>query len=374
MTDHAQLFDAIVRPAFGPMVGHGDNATVDDHLAECAACRATLASVRADEAAIGAFAAGDPSAWVRNRVLDTATDRRSSWRGASRLLVVGLLAVAAIAGGVAGAGALMGLRTVAEDPLPPPTLADLVAGKPIIWKNDAVLLAADAIELSANGKALHPGAQPTKVGGDPGSRERATLEVNWVEGGLDQRIHLSFGADAASWWMSEARAYDNVGPSPKDATLGPLLTRQPVGQPFSGALDLGGVNGASVVRLRVTGAILVFAPQPSFVEPPGGGMPLKSDPFAFGGPLHCSGILQMRPVDAERDLVSRGIRLSWRFVTKTGPNTGFSDLRLQAPAIGWISGTALGSDGELIIFVEDPAKPMADPIAAPLDCPAPPSP
>jgi hypothetical protein len=108
-------------------------------------------------------------------------------------------------------------------------------------------------------------------------------------------------------------------------------------------------------------------------DPPDGGVPLKTDPFAIGGPLHCSGILQMRPIDAEHHLLNRGIRLSWRFVTKTGPNMGFSDPRLRAPATGWISGTALGSDGELIVFVEDPAKPMANPIAAPADCPLAPS-
>jgi hypothetical protein len=55
----------------------------------------------------------------------------------------------------------------------------------------------------------------------------------------------------------------------------------------------------------------------------------------------------------------------------TGPNTGYADLRLRAPATGWISSTALGSAGELIIFVEDPARPMSDPIAFPADCPPP---
>jgi hypothetical protein len=55
------------------------------------------------------------------------------------------------------------------------------------------------------------------------------------------------------------------------------------------------------------------------------------------------------------------------------PNTGYAELRLHAPATGYISSTALGSDGELIVFVEDPTRPESDPIEFPADCP-PPSP
>jgi hypothetical protein len=386
MTHEAFLADAITRPPFGPIDGDDlevrDDATgargasASDHLAGCAACRATLTAVRADAAAISSFAAGDPSAWVRSRVLRAASGQRSAWRGASRLLVVGLLGVAALAGGVAGGGALLGLRTVAEAPIQPPSFADAVAAKPIIWKTNAVILAADAIELTANGTVLHPGASPVKVGGDPGDLKSATLEVGWAEGGVEQRIYLYLAADATSWWMSEVRAYDNVAPKPEWATLGGLVGRRPLGTAYVGDLDLEGPSEMhpTRARLRVTGAVLQFAPQPNFIAPPGGGVPLEADPFSLGGPLQCSGILQMRPVDAERELLSRGFRISWRFETKTGPNMGFADLRLQAPATGWISDTEIGSNGELIIFVQDPVRPAGDPIAIPDACEPAPSP
>jgi hypothetical protein len=100
-------------------------------------------------------------------------------------------------------------------------------------------------------------------------------------------------------------------------------------------------------------------------------MPLKADPFASGGPFHCSGILQLPPQDAERELANRGIRVSWRYETRLATGMGESILHLEAPKAGWISDTKFGSDGELIVFVQNPAEPMANPIAFPKDCPAP---
>jgi hypothetical protein len=372
MTDHAWLADAIVRPTFGspdPTM----HVASDNHIAGCAACRAILAGVRSDAATIAAFDAGEPSVCVRRRVIAAADPDRRSWRDATRLLVLALLAIGALAGGIAGGGALLGLRIAAEDPPPvaQPALADLVAGKPIVWKSEAVLLAADDVTVLANGATLHPGSGPTKVHGDAGSLTYATLEIYWAELGLEQRIVLYLAADASSWWMTEARAYDNVGPSPDWAMLDPLVGRRPLGEAFTGDLDLSGSGRSGPVHVRIAGAVLAMSPQASFVDPPIGGGPLATDPFADGGSLHCSGILQLKPLDAERELVARGIRLSWRFNWKTGPNTGYADLRLRAPATGWISSTALGSAGELIIFVEDPARAMGDPIAFPADCPPP---
>ena len=172
--------------------------------------------------------------------------------------------------------------------------------------------------------------------------------------------------------MTEARAYDNVGPNPDWAMLAGLVGRQPLGQPFRGDLDLSGDGRSGPVHVQITGAVLAMSPQPSYIDPPIGGGPLATDPFAVGGRLHCSGILQLPPIEAERELAARGIRLSCRFEWMTGPNAGYADKRLHAPATGWISSTALGSDGELIVAVEDPKRPMSDPIAIPADCPPPP--
>jgi len=218
---------------------------------------------------------------------------------------------------------------------------------------------------------------PVNVGTDPGDLKRGELDVAWAEGGLPQRIALYVEADDTSWWINEVRAYDNVGPLPDWAFLGGPLARQPLGVPFRGDLDLEGPSKMHPVRarLQMTGVAVLFAgpAHPTFVEPPGGGAPLKADPFGVGGPLRCSGILQLAPVDAERELLSRGLRISWRFFSKTGPNSGFSDLRLSAPGTGWIMETEIGSSGELIVFVADPAAPMGKPVPVPPDCSALPS-
>ena len=42
----------------------------------------------------------------------------------------------------------------------------------------------------------------------------------------------------------------------------------------------------------------------------------------------------------------------------------------RAPETGFISDTAVGTSGELIVFVQDPVAPFGDPAARPNDCAA----
>jgi hypothetical protein len=374
MIEHRWLEPAVIGSVFGTADAE-EGSEVARHLASCPSCSALVAAMRRDEAAIASFDAGEPSPSVERRVMAHAASGRRVEVGPLRLLAFAVLLGAALVGGLAGAGAL--LRQAPIDVVPrtePADLAALVEGKPIIWKTPAVLLAADDVVVEANGRTLHPAAVSARIHGDPGSLSYATLEVEWAEGSVEQRINLYFAADATSWWMTEARAYDNVAPSPDWAMLGgDLVGRQRLGQPFKGDLDLTGAGRKGPVHLRIDGAVVAMAPQRSYIEPPGGGVRLSGDPFAPGGKLYCSGILQLRPVDAQREILARGMRLSWRFEWSTGPNTGYGELRLEAPPIGSISSTAIGSDGELILFVEDPARPMGKPATFPPECGAPPS-
>jgi hypothetical protein len=108
-------------------------------------------------------------------------------------------------------------------------------------------------------------------------------------------------------------------------------------------------------------------------EPLGGGIKLNGDgddPFRPGGQLACSGILQLAPPAAEARLRALGYRLSWRLDRKTGPNTGFAEAMPQAPTTGFISDTAVGTSGELIVFVQDPTAPDGDPATLPPGCAA----
>lgn len=367
MIEHAGFADTVVRPTFTLANGAHDAAAADAHVARCPSCRASLAAIRADTAALAALDIGDPAPWVRARVLRAAAGGRSAWRRTARLLVFTALVVGGMAGGAVGAGALLGEPRGTADPPRPPDLEMLVAGKSIIWKADAALLAADRIELTLGAKQLSPSS--VRVDGDPGSLKRSTLEVAWAEGGLEQRIYLYFASDGVAWWLSEASVYDNVAPSPDWTYLAVDKQRIRLGQALTGDIVLEGVGRSGPARLQITGAVLEMVPQPNWVDPQVGGGPLTRDPFEPGAALHCSGILQLSPQLAERELKARGLRLSWRFQWGTGANSGYSDIRLEAPPTGWINGTALGSDGELILFVADPNRPFGGPpLPLPRDC------
>jgi hypothetical protein len=369
MTEHAWLADAIVRPAFdGPPLLAPDAV---DHGVDCAECRTTLARIRSDGAALAALDPGAPAPWVRRKVL-AATTRQRAWRSPARLLVLALVTIGVAAGGIVGVGALSAARTGPEASVLVPDQAVDLSGKAIVWRSKAVALGADEVTIEANGVTFRPGrVASVHATGDPGNLKYATLELTWVEAGIEERLNLYLQADATQWSVSQIGTYDNRGPNAEFANVRPGLAPTPLGQPFRGDIDVMAQGGAGPVHTRISGAVLAFTPQASFVDPLVGGGPLARDPFEPGGPLHCSGILQLTPVEAERELLSRGIRLSWRFEWKTGPNTGYGELRLQAPPTGWISRTRLGGDGELIVFVEDPARPSGERAPFPPECPAP---
>jgi hypothetical protein len=375
VTDHRHWLElAALRPTFTPSP---DEATdLEAHIAACEACSREAAALRTDLALVSRFEVPPPHDDVRMRVRAAAIagDIGSGTWNLATIAAVGLLAAALV-------GAALGAASWLNQPNEPLTNVNAneaslaaIEGKRIRWETEVVRLGADSVTIDANGTALHAETPLLRVSSDPGSLTAWSLEVTWLEANLDQRLNVYFNADRTSWWIEGLQVYDNVRPEPDWAAFprGPHF-RTLLGQPFVGDIDLVGVGRAGPVRLRIDGAILAVSPQPSFVEPPGGGVFLKTDPFLPGGPLRCSGILQLAPREAEAVLETFGYRLSWRFVTATGPNAGFSDKLLKAPPVGYISETAIGSDGELIVFVADPARPMGPPAEFPPDCP-PPSP
>jgi hypothetical protein len=374
VTDHRRWLElAASRPTFA--MSPTESAELEAHLASCDPCSRQIAALRADLALVARLEVPAASMRLRERVREAAGvgDTSGSARNVAMIAAVGLLA-ALLLGATLGVGAFLAQPNDPISELDPNSAAALAAlkAKRILWTTEVVQLGADKLTIDANGTTLHAETQKVRVEGDPGSLTAWTLEVTWFEASLEQRLHLYFKADARSWWIDEVRVYDGVGPQPDWAKFPrAVLGRTLLGQPFTGDIDLAGQGRAGPVRLRIDGAVLAVAPHPSFVQPPGGGIPLKVDPFEPGQPLHCSGILQLRPSDAERALQAQGIRLSWRLEWSTGPNTGYADVRLSAPD-GFITGTALGSDGELIVFVADPGRPFGGPAATlPPDCPPP---
>jgi hypothetical protein len=291
--------------------------------------------------------------------------------GGRGLVVAGLVAAGVVL--VTGALAIGKLTAPPEAPSSQETVQAGV-GDVIRWQTDVVALAASSFSIDAAGMRF-AGSPTATVHSDPGSLTYWTLEVEWREQGRIQRVNLYFAADQASWWINEARVYDGgVGPSEHWVTFpGGPWARTPLGAEFSGDLDLAAVASTGPVRLHLGGVRIAVRPRDPVTRPIGGGitLPTNGDPFQAGGPLHCSGILQLPPKVAEARLLTLGYRLSWRweYSTSDGAGTGYSEVSATAPDRGWISSTAVGSGGELVVFVEDPARPMMPAATPPADCP-----
>jgi hypothetical protein len=233
-------------------------------------------------------------------------------------------------------------------------------------------MAAHEFWIDANGLRFTGGARP-EIGSSPGT-ETWTLEAMWQEQGRVQRLFLYFAGDATSWWVDQIGIYDGDQPRPEWATFngGPWL-KTPRNQAFAGDLEVTGTSATGPVTLHLNGLRMAVHPVDIVSEPLGGGKTLRGDaedPFRPSGPLACSGILQLAPKAAEASLQALGYKLSWRFEHSTGPNTGDGTSSAQAPSTGYISTTAVGGDGELILFVQDPSAPTMEAATLPPACAA----
>jgi hypothetical protein len=273
-----------------------------------------------------------------------------------------LAAVAAVA-----IVAVVGLTALAGRPTQPPGVG---AGDTVRWQTEVVSLEATDFFIEAGGQRYLGAPGAMSVRSDPGDLTYWTLEVAWREHGREMRLNFYFAADERDWWVSEVRTYDGRDPADWIYYKG-VFFKRPLGQAFAGDIDVSS-SLPFPGRLAFRDLRLAVRPQSSFVAPPGGGIVLASDPFEPGGPLHCSGILQTTPAQAERTLRTLGYRLSWRYEYSTGPDSGYSEKRLTAPD-GVITDSAFGSSGELIVFVSPPHDPHSRLAAFPSDCP-PPSP
>ena len=373
---HARFLDlAAGAPAFP--LEPAEARELQAHLRACPECAGRVARLRADSAAIGR---ADPAVSPRlhDRIREVAVTPPRSGPSALGLVVILVLLAVATVGASIGVGAFLAAR-------PGPTAPALLdrAGDTVRWHTDVVDLAAAEFWIDANDLRFTGVASPN-LHSDAVSLTDWTLEVSWTEQGVDQRLFLYFEADQAAWWIREVRVRD--GRSFRDADwatfpAGPYA-KTPLGAVFDGDLDLAGASAPGPVRLRLDGLRIAVRPDDKVTEPIiGGGIVLRENadpavdgnPFEARGPLYCSGILQLAPQAAEVRLLTLGYRLSWRWEYSTGYNTGYAEAHERAPATGWISHTAVGSSGELIVFVEDPANPswQGGPPGLPTDCPTP---
>jgi hypothetical protein len=342
------------------------------HLATCPDCGRRVARMRTDLTAIGRV---DPpvSAQLHDRIREAAVTRPRTGPGLAGIVLAFVLVAVALIGASIGVGALLGTRvpvapeavlTLPEDPL-----------DTLRWHTDTVDLAAHTFWIDANGLRFIGVAKPM-LHSDPGDATRWTLEASWTEQGREQRLDLYFGGNETAWWLAEIRAYDGSDAGPKWAiaefqsqAIKPATT--PLGAVYSGDLDFHDIPSATGPVAIHLGGVRIASHRPDLVNDLPGSRRLAGDsanPFNAGGPLHCSGILQLPPQAAEARLLALGYALSWRLERKTGDMTGFSQPIARAPAQGSISDTAVGTSGELIVFVQDPAAPFGDPATLPEDC------
>lgn len=345
-----------------------DQAALDEHLSDCLACRSFAAAARRDAATLRELDFGTVPVAVRANVAIAAERGRD--RGSAGRLVA-LVATAVIVLLALGGGAMWvggGGRGTTT----------LGGGNRVLWQTNVVQFDAADFWIEANGQRFTGTNMSPDVRSDPGDPTYRTLEVAWKENATEMRMTLSFDGDQATGasWVKEIRIYDGK-PNGDWLTATGKWAAVPLGATWSGDLDVTFPNGTGVgggpARLHAAGLLLRSNPFDGVTKPVGPAIKLGEHdrPFSVGGPLHCSGILQMTPQEAEATLLKLGYQVSWRLQTTTGPNTGNSQPMARAPD-GIITQEGLpGTSGELIMFVAPKGDPNAKPLTFPADCPGP---
>jgi Putative zinc-finger len=379
MTEQTRILDhaearRLAALAVDGLLDAPDLSALDAHLAVCPACRSVATAMDRDAEALRAMDLGPVPVAVRADVA-IAAEHRGRGGSVGRwgvIVAVGALLIAGLGSGVIGGAGGRGGATASPGPSDGAAPAN-AAPNQITWKTDVALLAAQGFSVQAGDKTFS-GLAPVKVDSDPGNATYRTLEATWIERGVEMRVSLYFGGDATSWWVSEIRAYDgNAVPKAKWMTATGTWFQSPIGQAWTGDIDvpLKGEGTGISGRLHLAGATIATGAVDNVNEPLGGGQAVGENdrPFAAGGRLHCTGILQMAPRDAEAALLGLGYRLSWRRLTTTGPNTGYAEAMPHAPD-GVISEEPVpGGEGELIVFVAPFGDKQARPLPYPSDCP-----
>ncbi len=269
---------------------------------------------------------------------------------------------------IAIAGAITLTTAAGAQEAPPSPMDDEAAMSGVVWDSGSVRLEADDFELRVGDKIFY-GIGPTAVDSDPGGSDYRTLEITWQEQGVEQRMNLYFGADDDEWWISEIRTYDGFeqGEWLNYAVVGQMwndMLRTPKRDTYEGDVQLVGW-GRVPGEVRIKGLRLTpFAPgtgPASFTGCEFAVSPENAErtrPADKGQPLYRSGYKKMSPQEVEAMLLDLGLCFDFRYGYPTGPwidggQEGMSERWCTAPPSGKVDDALYGSEGQIIIFVED---------------------
>jgi hypothetical protein len=105
-----------------------------------------------------------------------------------------------------------------------------------------VSLTADLLTIEAGGEVFNGAGADMSVRSDAGDAHRQTLELEWVEEGVEMRMNMYFVADGKDWWVNEIRTYDGAVPSDWIHYKGEFF-RTALGRAFHGDVDLTATDG-----------------------------------------------------------------------------------------------------------------------------------
>lgn len=211
-----------------------------------------------------AYAAREPGEFMPDAVR-LVTEEASPPRRTTLLLGVAAAIGLVIAGLLVVAGRDTGSAPADREEVPADAPAPASS-----FETPTVRLAADSVEVVTEAGTFVPTADVV-VTGDPGMPDEYTsIELRWLEGGAEQRIHMHFASDGVSWWADEIRVYDGTS---RSEWVEPAMTGRffetPLGEPYRGEVGL--------VNLRISGMTLQAFLPPSVCEGPAAPIALVSD-------------------------------------------------------------------------------------------------
>jgi hypothetical protein len=234
------------------------------------------------------------------------------------------------------------------------------SGKPAFdWQTQVATLEANSLTVHASNADFVAPAD-ANLHSDPGTPSYRTLEMSWNAGAVPMNLSIYLAADDMNWWVAEIRTYDGRSPGEWLHYQAPQI-RAALGESYVGNLDVSSGAGAVSGRLTIDGMRLTaFAPgtgiswQPNchLLPAPNGSSASSAANTQSPPDLTPYGIsLGTSAPAADRALSAAGVCHDFRLEYSVGGGGGFSQIWCTPPD-GDVSEAALGSEGQVILFVK----------------------